>query len=70
VTVLDVDVLLPMKVQDKLLPALDAMLDDKQVGLRRCRLGAVCSASLLSWVTEQNNKRPSVTKHCARVAAV
>jgi hypothetical protein len=32
VTCLDVDVLLPMKVQDKLLPTLDALLDDKQVG--------------------------------------
>jgi hypothetical protein len=34
--VLDVDVLLPMKVQDKLLPTLDTLLDDKQVGSRRC----------------------------------
>jgi hypothetical protein len=31
VTCLDVDVLLPMKPQDKLLPTLDALLDDKQV---------------------------------------
>jgi hypothetical protein len=36
VTCLDVDVLLPMKVQDKLLPTLDTLLGDKQVRIGRC----------------------------------
>jgi hypothetical protein len=52
-----VDVLLPMKVQDKLLPTLDALLDDKQVGIGRFML---CAALLLSCTTELHKLLPTL----------